>query len=85
MLVNFAVDSNGDHFVIGDVGTFSPGVSIKHEYRNGSGQAFVLPQFIAPRVTCCVVSVTFTDGTVWQRGQQTSTAPNAPSPGAAST
>jgi len=33
-LVNFAVDSAGDHFVIRDVGTFSPGVSIKHQYRS---------------------------------------------------
>ncbi len=67
-LVNFAVDSNGERFVIRDVGTFSPGVSIKHQYRNGAGQAFVLPQFIAPHVTCRVASVKFTDGTVWRQG-----------------
>jgi hypothetical protein len=68
-LVNFAVDSSGDHFVIRDVGTFSPGISIKHQYKNGFGQAFILPAFIAPNVTCHVASVKFADGTVWRKGQ----------------
>lgn len=67
-VVNFAVDSNGQQFVIRDAGTFSPGVSIKHNYRNGEGQAFVLPQFIAPKINCRVSSVRFTDGSVWERG-----------------
>jgi hypothetical protein len=67
-LVNFAVDSNGQEFVIRDVGTFSPNVSIKHQYRNGAGQSFVLPAFFAPNVTCHVQSVKFTDGAVWRRG-----------------
>src|SRR5579883_2636673 len=64
-LVNFDVNSNGEHFVIRDVGTFSPGVSINHSYSNGKGQAFVLPAFIAPHVTCRVASVRFSDRTVW--------------------
>jgi hypothetical protein len=68
-LVNFAVDSSGDHFVIRDVGKFSPGVSIKHQYRNGQGQSFVLPAFIAPKIQCQVASVEFADGTVWRKGQ----------------
>jgi hypothetical protein len=80
-LVNFAVDSNGQHFVIRDVGTFSPGVSIKHDYRNGAGQSFVLPAFIAPKVTCDVASVRFSDDSVWERGQPAlapQAAPTAP-------
>jgi hypothetical protein len=68
-LVNFAVDSNSDQFVIRDVGKFSPGVSIKHQYRNGQGQSFVLPAFIAPKIKCHVASVEFADGTVWRKGQ----------------
>lgn len=72
-LVNFAVDSAGDHFVIRDVGKFSPGISIKHEYRNGNGQAFVLPAFIAPNVKCHVASVEFADGSVWRPGEVAST------------
>jgi hypothetical protein len=76
-LVNFAVDSNGQEFVIRDVGTFSPGVSIAHQYRNGSGQSFVLPSLIAPNVTCRVASVKFSDGSVCRPGQQRS-APSTP-------
>ena len=68
-LVNFAVDSNGDQFVIRDVGKFSPGISIKHQYRKGQGQSFVLPAFIAPKIKCHVASVEFADGTVWRKGQ----------------
>ena len=76
-LVNFGVDSSGQHFVIRDVGTFSPCVSIKHKYRNGEGQAFVLPGLIAPRVNCSVVSVRFVDGTVWRKGRPVTHASNA--------
>lgn len=74
-LINFAVDSNGDSFVIRDVGTFSPGVEITHRYTNGSGQAFLLPQFVAPKITCHVQSVTFTDGSVWRRGESAISTP----------
>lgn len=64
-LINFDVRSNGVQFVIRDVGTFSPGVTIDHRFRNSQGQAFVLPAFIPPNVKCHVASVRFTDGTVW--------------------
>jgi hypothetical protein len=84
-VVNFAVDSNGSRFVIRDVGTFSPGVSIKHSYRNGSGQGFVLPAFIAPRIDCHVASVKFADGSIWRPGQPVSPPPapagTQPAPG----
>src|SRR5579884_3698900 len=79
-LINFAVDSNGESFVIRDVGTFSPGIEITHKFRNGAGQAFVLPQLIAPKIKCHVQSVGFTDGSVWRRGQN-----NAPASPASST
>jgi hypothetical protein len=68
-LVNFDVNSAGNQFVIRDVGKFSPGVSIKHQYRKGQGQAYILPDFIAPKISCGVASVTFADGTVWRKGQ----------------
>jgi len=67
-LVNFSVTSNGSQFIIRDVGTFSSGVSINHKYRNGAGQSFVLPAFIAPHIQCAVASVRFTDGSVWRKG-----------------
>jgi hypothetical protein len=76
-LINFLVNSNGDQFVIRDVGTFSSGVEVTHRYTNGAGQAFVLPQFVAPKIDCSVQSVTFTDGSVWRRGQMEAPAPAA--------
>ncbi|HEV3152177.1 MAG TPA: hypothetical protein VGZ02_00075 [Candidatus Baltobacteraceae bacterium] len=76
-LVNFAVTSNGTQFVIRDVGTFSPGVSITHRFRNGSGQSFVLPSFIAPDVSCEVASVRFADGSFWTKGQAQTQQPAA--------
>jgi hypothetical protein len=81
-LVNFDVNSNGTHFVIRDVGTFSPGVSIKHRYRNGSGQSFVLPAFITPNIKCRVASVRFADGTSWTRGQSATGVAEPASPNA---
>lgn len=69
-LINFAVDSNGRTFVIRDVGTFSPGIEITHRYRNGAGQAFVLPEFVAPKFKCKVDSVRFADGTIWRHGDK---------------
>ena len=77
-LINFAVDSNGTQFVIRDVGTFSSGVSIKHTYRNGAGQAFILPAFIAPNVACSVSSVRFTDGSTWRKSYAAAGAVTAP-------
>jgi hypothetical protein len=85
-LVNFAVNANGTQFVIRDVGTFSPGVSIDHKYRNGAGQPFVLPAFIAPDIKCNVSSVRFTDGWIWRMGEgstrfrSTGSPPNAAVP-----
>jgi hypothetical protein len=64
-LVNFEVTANGTQFVIRDVGTFSPAITIDHRYRNGSGQPFILPAFIPPNVKCRVLSVRFNDRTVW--------------------
>jgi hypothetical protein len=80
-LVNFNVNSAGNQFVIRDVGKFSPGVSINHQYRKGAGQAYVLPDFIAPKISCDVASVTFADGSVWRKGQPTQ-ATGMPAPGA---
>ncbi len=64
-LVNFQVRANGVQFVIRDVGTFSPGVTIDHRFSNGAGQAYVLPAFIPPDVQCSVLSIRFVDRSVW--------------------
>ncbi|MDQ2866332.1 MAG: hypothetical protein M3R51_08910 [Candidatus Eremiobacteraeota bacterium] len=79
-LINFAVNSNGDSFVIRDVGTFSPGIEITHRYRNGEGQAFVLPQFVAPKLSCAVQSVHFIDGSSWRPGEAVAQTTSAAQP-----
>jgi hypothetical protein len=79
-LVNFAVDSNGSRFVVRDVGKFSPGITIDHQFDNGRGQGFILPQFIAPNVKCHVASVEFVDGTVWTHGERAQLEPPPPAP-----
>jgi len=68
-VVNFEVSSNGNQFIVRDVGTFSPGILIDHQFNNGAGQSFFLPAFISPKVTCHVASVEFADGSVWRHGQ----------------
>jgi len=78
-LINFTVDSNGESFVIRDVGTFSPNIEITHKYSNGAGQAFVLPALVAPKISCHVQSVGFTDGTTWRHGDAGISPPASPS------
>ena len=79
-LVNFEVDSNGNQFVVRDVGMFSPGTLIDHSFKNGAGQSFFLPAFISPKVTCRVASVEFADGSMWRHGQPPSVVPVAIAP-----
>src|SRR5215469_7582248 len=58
-IVNIKADINGQTEVIRDVGTFSPGIEIKHKYRAGQGQ-FALPAILGnmlsgrPAVTCSI-------------------------------
>jgi hypothetical protein len=47
---------NGAQIV--DAGTFSSGVTVKHD--------FIAPGLVSPDVTCAVQSVAFIDGSVWQ-------------------
>jgi hypothetical protein len=59
--VAFAVDYRGDVQRIVDAGTFSPGVTIDHEFGQFTGLAFLGNQ---PN-SCSVAGVRFTDGSVW--------------------
>ena len=69
-IVNIRADIAGQPEVIRDVGTFSPGIEIKHKYRAGQGQ-FALPAILnniltgKPTVTCSIDSVVWDDGTKW--------------------
>ncbi len=71
-LVVFRVKINGAESLIRDVGTFSPGVAIVHDYRTAQGQ-FVLPSVLSqlfgrPSITCDVDSARFVGGKIWTRG-----------------
>lgn len=71
-LINFRVAINGQTSLIRDVGTFTPGIEIRHKFRAGSDQ-FSLPVFLQqfsgrPPVTCTIDSLHFADGTTWQPG-----------------
>ena len=81
-LVNFEVDSNGNQFVVRDVGKFSPGIQIDHSFSNGAGQSFFLPAFISPKLKCRVASVEFADGSMWRHGQPPNVVPVAIAPAA---
>jgi hypothetical protein len=50
-----------------DVGTFAPGISIKHRVRNEQGQPMVFPLFGGKKnaPSCAIVMVHFVDGTTW--------------------
>ena len=50
-----------------DVGTFSPGISIKHRVRNEQGRFITFPLFGGRqnRPECDIVWVKFADGTTW--------------------
>jgi hypothetical protein len=69
-VVNIKADIAGNTQVIRDVGTFSPGIEIKHKYRTNTGQ-FALPTVLGtilsgrPNVTCSIDSVAWDDGTKW--------------------
>lgn len=58
----------GEHGVayIRDQGKFSPGITIKHKFRQGEGRV-VSPIFSHPDLRCSVQSAHFVDGTTWTR------------------
>lgn len=49
---------------IRDVGTFSPGITIKHKFGQLAGQS-VSPLFSGPNIRCGIESVHFVDGSIW--------------------
>lgn len=64
--VDFVVSwSRSDVQEIHDVGTFAPGVSVRHTFMrpDRSGNS---PFFPHPAVTCGVESASFSDGSVWR-------------------
>jgi hypothetical protein len=68
-LVNVVVESPGTHFVIRDIGTFSPDVTITNTFHNGGGGGYLMPAYIAQDVRCRVGVVEFADGSLWRYGE----------------
>ena len=75
-VVNIKADIAGNTQIIRDVGTFSPGIEIKHKYRTNTGQ-FTLPTVLGaifsgrPDVKCTIDSVVWDDGTKWTAAPST--------------
>jgi hypothetical protein len=76
-LINFKVAAGSESGIIRDVGTFTPGIEITHQYREGSGHMMFSPLLSHVSLDCAVASVHFKNGTVWQAA---SMKPPAPSP-----
>jgi len=65
-VINFYVTDGSHGGNIRDVGSFAPGIEVRHHYRAGGGQMMFSPLFSHPHITCSLASVHFTDGTVWR-------------------
>lgn len=76
-LVNFKVVAGGESGMIRDVGTFTPGIEITHQFKEGSGHLMFSPLLDHVALDCSVAAVHFKNGSVWQAS---SVKPPAPSP-----
>ena len=74
-LVSFKVAAANESAIIRDVGTFTPGIEITHQYKEGSGHPMFSPLLDHVHLDCGVASAHFKDGTTWQPSL-----PQAPTP-----
>jgi len=66
-LVRFRITwGSNDAAFIRDQGSFGPGITVKHEFKQSAG-ALISPLFTHPNITCSVESVHFKDGSQWTR------------------
>jgi hypothetical protein len=64
-MVRFRIGwGTNDAAFIRDQGKFSPGVTVKHEFKQSEG-ALISPLFSHPNLQCSVESVHFMDGSIW--------------------
>jgi len=68
-LVNVVVEGAQTHFVLRDIGTFSPNVSITNVFRGDAAGGSAIPSSIPQPVRCRVGVVEFRDGSMWRYGQ----------------
>ena len=78
-IIRFAVDLDGKDASIRDVGTFAPGVTVDHGFKDFAGTTgWVFGRQAQP--TCHVTYVKFADGSTWESATATAAAPAAASP-----
>jgi PDZ domain len=64
-LVQFQIDYGDQRLAIRDVGTFTPGITITHQFKGRGNNVYSSP-LLAPATFVCTVSAAhFTDGTLW--------------------
>lgn len=64
-LIRFRIDFGEESFAIRDAGTFAPGVTISHRYRQRGGNVYSSPLFAPAKLRCIVDAVHFKDGSEW--------------------
>lgn len=64
-LIRFQVDLDQERFFIRDAGKFSPGITIRHRYRQRGGNVVSSPLLRPAKMHCEVLAVHFVDGTSW--------------------
>lgn len=62
-LIRFEIDLGQERLFIRDAGKFSPGVTIKHRFRQRGGNFVSSPLFSPAAFHCSVAAVHFVDGT----------------------
>lgn len=78
-VIRFAVNLDGKEASIRDVGTFAPGVTVDHGFKDFAGNVgFVFGRQAQPK--CHVTYVKFADGTAWQLPDQPHDAAASPAP-----
>ena len=64
VVARFSVDVDGKDVSVRDVGTFSPGITVDHKFKDYAGNIqFVFSR--QPQPKCAVTFVKYADGTIW--------------------
>lgn len=68
-IVRFGIHMEGETASIRDVGSFAPGITIHHKFRDFSGRTkFIFSS--EPQPKCSVQYVKFTDGSTWSAEEE---------------
>ena len=64
-LIRFRIDFGEESLAIRDAGTFAPGVTVTHVFRNRGGNVYSSPLFAPAPLRCTIDAVHFRDGSEW--------------------